>query len=92
MKIILKPIISEKSMIAANAEKYTFQVDKSANKHEIAQAIYDFYKVKVKNVNIIRCKPEARLNQKRYKIFTKASKKAIVTLEKGQKIEGFEAK
>ena len=40
--IIIRPIITEKSMIGATQKKYTFEVAKNAGKIEIAQAVGTF--------------------------------------------------
>ncbi|MDR2753716.1 MAG: 50S ribosomal protein L23, partial [Oscillospiraceae bacterium] len=56
--IILKPIITEASMVGAAEEegkkKYTFAVAKDANKPEIAKAVETLFKVKVEKVNTLR--------------------------------------
>lgn len=92
MRVIYKPIISEKSMNETAAGKYIFKVAPKANKQQIAKAIEEMYKVAVLKVNSIKVKPEERLVRGRFKSKTKLWKKAIVTIKKGQKIEGFEIK
>lgn len=92
MRIILKPIISEKSINETSAGKYVFKVATKANKHEITQAIRDLYKVDVLKVNTIKIKPEARLVKGRFRSLSRCWKKAVITLKKGQKIPGFEIK
>ena len=49
--IILKPVITEKSMDGLQEGKYTFKVDKNANKLEIAKAVEELFDVKVAKVN-----------------------------------------
>jgi large subunit ribosomal protein L23 len=49
--IIIKPIITEKSMDDMAEGKYTFMVDKRSNKSEIKKAIESVFDVKVKDVN-----------------------------------------
>lgn len=49
--IIVKPIITEKSMDDMAEGKYTFMVDKRANKSEIKKAVESVFDVKVKAVN-----------------------------------------
>ena len=49
--IILKPIITEKSMEDMAEGKYTFRVEKRANKSEIKKAVEAVFDVKVKKVN-----------------------------------------
>ena len=51
--VVIKPIITEASMQNIGLKKYTFQVAKSANKIEIAQAVEKVFGVKVSKVNTI---------------------------------------
>ena len=90
-EIIIRPIITEKSMLLAEQEnKYTFSVDKRANKIKIAKAVEELFKVKVLKVNKIKSLPKKkRVGQ--YTGFKPAVTKAIVTLDKGDKIEIFNA-
>ncbi|ACK42263.1 MULTISPECIES: 50S ribosomal protein L23 [Dictyoglomus] len=84
--IILKPILTEKSLNLAKQNKYVFEVDRNANKIEIGKAVEEIFKVKVKSVAVINEKPKKRrlgISQG----FTSTKKKAIVTLEPGHKIE-----
>lgn len=88
--IIIKPIITEKSMDLTADKKYVFKVAKDATKPEIAAAVEELFKVDVKSVNTINMKKKPR--RLRYSQgYTAAWKKAIVTLEPGSKtIEIFE--
>ena len=45
--IVIRPVITEKSMLGAAEKKYTFEVAKTANKIEIAKAVEALFKVKV---------------------------------------------
>lgn len=91
-KKTMKPIITEKSMIGAGTGKYAFFVDASQNKAQIAENVEEAHKVEVTKVNIIKSKPITAITKGRFKSVTKSYKKAIVTLKKGQKIEGYEVK
>ena len=91
-QIILQPILSEKSLAGAELNKFVFQVAPEVNKHQIAQAIKDIYKVDVIKVNIITVQPITKLVRGRNLARIGGMKKAVVTLKKGQKIEGFEFK
>lgn len=80
--IILKPIITERSMDMAANKKYVFKVMKSATKTEIKQAVEEIFKVKVQDVNTLNVIGK----KKRISIarpFGKTSdwKKAFVTLK-----------
>ena len=52
-EIIKAPIITEKSTKLSQNNKYTFEVDKRANKTEIKAAVEELFKVTVESVNII---------------------------------------
>lgn len=89
--IILRPIITEESMMGIMAKKYTFKVAKDANKIEIAKAVEAcFPGVKVAKVNTMH----VRGRQKRQGMnvgYTPSWKKAIVTLTEDSKtIEFFD--
>ena len=88
--IILKPVISERSMDMTADKKYTFTVAKDATKPEIAKAAEELFGVKVAAVNTITMKRKPK--RLRYSEgYTAAWKKAIVTLTADSKtIEFFE--
>ena len=77
--IILKPVITEESMMGTAFKKYTFKVAKDANKAEIKSAIEEVFGVKVAKVNTMNCKGHLR-RYGRFQGYTSAWKKAIVTL------------
>jgi Ribosomal protein L23 len=88
--IILKPIITEKSMDMIESKKYVFKVATDANKPEIAKAVEELFKVKVACVNTMNMKrkPKRRGYSHGY---TAEWKKAIVTLKAdSDSIEFFE--
>lgn len=89
--IIIKPVITEKSMDSLQEGKYTFKVAKNANKVEIKRAIETLFDgVKVAKVNTVNCRGrQRRVGMNIGK--TPDWKKAIVTLAEGSKtIEYFE--
>ena len=90
-KIILGPIITEKSMNDATLRKFTFRVEKHANKNEIKKEIEKKFKVNVVNIStsILKGK-KIRTGTKRLERKVSDYKKAIVTLKEGQKIGLFE--
>ena len=51
--IILRPIITEASMLVMDDKKYTFEVDVRANKTHVKQAIEKLFDVEVEKVNIM---------------------------------------
>ncbi len=88
--IIVRPIITEKSMIGATEKKYTFEVAKTAGKIEIARAVEEIFKVKVAKVNTVNVRGKFR-RQGRSEGYTRSWKKAYVTLTADSKnIEFFE--
>ena len=87
-EIIKRPIITEKTTKLAENGVYTFEVDKRANKIEIANAIEEIFKVKVVSVNTINVLPKKK-TVGRYSGFKAAYAKAMVKLQAGDKIEGF---
>lgn len=83
--IILWTMITEKSYkMQEDSNKYFFKVHKDANKNDVKEAIKYIYKVNPLNVNIINVVFKWR-NQR--KLVRRAYKKAIVTLDKKEKIE-----
>lgn len=88
--IIIRPVITEKSMTGISNKRYTFRVARDANKLEIVEAVEAIFGVKVAKVNTMN----VRGRQKRVGRntgTTAAWKKAIVTLKPDSKaIEFFE--
>ena len=95
-EIILRPVISEKTIDESGRGKYTFAVHDQANKIQIKAAIEELYKkesVTVVSVNVLttKAKEKRRGNRRGQTIgHTTPWRKAIVTLAAGQKIEFFE--
>lgn len=88
--IVIRPIITEKSMMGIAEKKYTFEVAKSATKIDIARAVEELFKVKVAKVNTVHVRGQLR-RQGRFEGYTRAWKKAYVTLTQDSKtIEFFE--
>ena len=88
--IIIKPIITEASMMAAQERKYTFSVAKDANKIEIAKACEELFGVEVAKVNTMPVRGQQR-RQGMAVGHTASWKKAIVTLTEDSKtIEFFD--
>ena len=89
--VILKPIVTEKSMAAMGEKKYTFLVHTEANKSMIKEAVEKMFEgTKVKNVNTMNIDGKTK---RRGMTFGKTAKtkKAIVTLTEDSKdIEIFE--
>ncbi len=86
--IIIRPLITEKSMDGIADKRYAFEVMKSATKPEIANAVEEMFGVKVAKVNtlIMKKKPK-RVGY--HMGFTSEWKKAIVTLTEDSKTIAF---
>jgi large subunit ribosomal protein L23 len=95
-EIVVRPVISEKSIDESGRGKYTFAVHQKANKIQIKAAVEALYKkenVTVVSVNVMtmKAKEKKRGNRRGQTIgHTSPWRKAIVTLAPGQKIEFFE--
>jgi len=88
--IIIKPIVTETSMVGAAEKKYTFKVAKDSNKTEIKNAIEKIFSVKVEKVNTMNVFGKMK-RQGRFVGRTASWKKAIVKLTADSKeIEFFE--
>lgn len=88
--IIVRPIISEESLQGTKSLKYTFEVLPSATKAEIAKAVEEVFSVKVEAVNTVNMKRKPKAIGV-HRGYTRAWKKAIVTLKEGSKtIEFFD--
>ncbi len=88
--IIIKPVITEKSMDGLQAGKYTFKVAKDATKPEIKKAVEKLFGVEVDKVTTMNVKGKMK-RLGRYEGMTASWKKAIVTLTPDSKtIEFFE--
>jgi len=88
--IIIRPVVTEASMAGMSQKKYAFEVDKDADKRQIAKAVEELFDVKVAKVNTMH----KRGHMTRVRMepgYTASWKKAIVTLKPGSKsIEFFE--
>jgi len=86
--VLMAPVVTEKSTKAQSTSKYTFRVNQSATKNDIARAINKAYGVDVVSVNIIPVRKKQRFVG-RSKVITKrrTSKKAIITVKAKQSID-----
>ncbi len=86
-EVIKKPILTERSSRMGEKEnKYSFHVDKRANRIEIRRAVEELFKVKVVRVNTVMVRGKKK--RVRYHVGkTPDWKKAFVTLGEGDKIE-----
>jgi large subunit ribosomal protein L23 len=85
-RVLREPHISEKSTYLSDQNKYVFKIFETANKIQVKSAVANLYGVRVKNVTIINEKSKSR-KMRNISGHKPGYKKAIVTLEKGYKIE-----
>ena len=88
-EVLRRPIITEKATNLQALGKYTFEVARDANKPQIKEAVEKAFKVKVASVNVMHVPGKMR-RAGRQRGMTSSWKKAVVTLEEGNKIELFE--
>lgn len=83
--VLKRPLVTEKSAMLGEQNKYVFEVERKATKIDIARAAELLFKVKVTDVTTSAIKPKtkrvgARIGE------TKSSKKAVITLAEGSTI------
>ncbi len=84
-KVLIKPLVTEKSAVAESLNKYSFLINRSANKYQVQQAIFEMYGVKPLSVNVMNVQGKwVRFGRTtgRHSDF----RKAVVTLPKGKTI------
>jgi large subunit ribosomal protein L23 len=93
--VLIKPVLSEKAnKQAEKMNRYTFVVDRKANKLEIKKAVEQFYGVQVEDVNtlVMPSKLKAKYTKAGFIVGRKpAKKKAVVTVAEGETIDVFTA-
>ena len=88
-RIIIEPVVTEKTNIMRESHKYVFKVDSRANKYQIMDAVRRQYSVHPKKCNVLRTATKPK--RVRYRLGTTSSwKKAIITLPSEEKIAVFE--
>jgi len=89
--VIIEPVVSEKSYALMEAGVYTFVVNPEANRIEIRQAVEEIFGVRVAKVNTLNRRGKRKRNRRSFSYGTRAdSKRAIVTLAGGDRIDLFE--
>lgn len=86
--IIIKPLLTEKSYAGIDGKKYSFVVDKRANKTEIKLAVEELFDVKVDSVNTVNVRGKLK-RQGKHQGLTSSYKKAIVQLKSDSKAIAF---
>ena len=91
MSIVVRPILTEKSMRLVDEGQYMFEITLKANKKQVAEAINQIFGVDVVEVRThTRPGKTKRLVRQRKTTRTPSHKYAVLTLKKGQKIDGFD--
>jgi large subunit ribosomal protein L23 len=88
-EVLRRPLVTEKNTALQAMNKYAFEIADGANKMMIQQAVEKAFKVKVTKVNIITVRGKSKRVGRRL-THTNPWKKAIITLQAGDKIEYFE--
>jgi large subunit ribosomal protein L23 len=88
-QVIIRPVVSEKTYVLADAGKYTFRVHEKAHKTQIRQAIEELFDVKVMAVRTasVKSKPKRRGQTSGR---TRQWKKAVVQVREGDTIPIFQ--
>ena len=84
--ILLSPVITEKATMASELNKVVFKVARTATKPQIKEAVEKLFDVKVKSVNTLIRKGKVRIFKGR-PAELQPSKRAVVTLEEGHRID-----
>ena len=87
-EVIIKPLITEKSTIGNEQNRYAFQVNRRADKQQIRRAVEELYEVRVISVATLNRKGQLRRNRHGY-WKTQAMKRAIVKIHPEDRIELF---
>jgi large subunit ribosomal protein L23 len=88
--VLLRPVISEKSVMETERNNYTFAVARDANKFQIKAAVEEQFKVDVLGVRVLTVQPKQKRRGRRQLGTVPGWRKAVVTIADGQKIEIFE--
>ncbi len=92
--VLMRPVITEKvNSQIEKSNRYTFVIDKRANKLEVKKAVEEFYGVKVEDVNTARVPAKNKTRMTKAGILSgrkSGYKKAIVTLAEGDSIDLFQ--
>ena len=88
-RIIIEPVVTEKTNIMRESHKYVFHVDSRANKRQIMDAVRKLYNVHPLSCNVLRTATKPK--RVRYRPgYTSSWKKAIITVSPDEKIGIFE--
>ncbi len=89
--VLIRPVVSEKSVLESERNNYTFAVARHASKQQIKGAVEMQFKVTVLGVRTLSVRPKTKRRGRRTPGVVPGWRKAVVTIAAGQKIELFEA-
>ena len=89
-QVLKRPVITEKSTLLQEQNKYVFEVLPKANKSQVREAVERAYEVSVTNVNMVKKAGENRRLRNGRWLRTSPIKKAVVTVALGDTIQLFE--
>lgn len=85
-RVIESPYVTEKTSLCAAKNTYVFKVARATTKNEIVKAIQRMFKVTVMKVNVMNM-PEKKVRVGRHEGHIPGFKKAMVTIQEGEKID-----
>ncbi len=88
--VLHRPVMTERNTDLMQQGRYTFEVATDANKIQIKAAVETAFNVTVLSVNTMMVHRKRTRERTRFRGYTPAWKKAIVTLAPGDRIEVFE--
>jgi large subunit ribosomal protein L23 len=88
-EIIRRPVVTEKSTLLQDEDRYTFEVATTATKHQVKEAVEEAFSVDVLKVNTMMVRRKRRRLGPRFTT-SKSWKKAVVQIAPGQTITIFE--
>ena len=89
--MLRRPVVTEKNTMLNAEGKYIFEVAPDGEQDRVKRAVEEVFKVQVSAVNVINVRGKiARRGWRRTPGMTRSWKKAIVTLEAGERIELFQ--
>lgn len=87
-QIILRPVLTEKSVSQEIKNKFSFVVHEDATKVDVKNALQELYGVAIEKVNILWGLPKYRLGKNRNPLEKReCTRRAIVTLKPGEKLD-----
>jgi large subunit ribosomal protein L23 len=90
-KVLLHPVVSEKTYALMQDGTYVFVVAPDATRADVRRAVEDVFSVRVRKVNTLNRKGKLRRNRKTNTLGQRPStKRAVVTLVEGDRIDLFE--